>query len=162
MSHIRNGIIVWHHGNKQIRKKIQACSNKFLRVIFHLKPRDSVRDIMKENKLLSVNQIYQVEIAKLMHKHTLGDIPSPFKDIFQSQVRQSGMRSRSNSQIIQAPSRTIKYEQSIRCSGPQIYNEIPSDIKYINTDQNSNRPESFPKFSSKIKLFAISDVDFIR
>ena len=57
MSHIRNGIVVWFHSHAAIRKKIQACANKFLRIIFHLKPRDSVRALMKEHKLLSVNQI---------------------------------------------------------------------------------------------------------
>ena len=34
MSHIRYGIIVWHQGNVSIRKKIQACANKFLRKFF--------------------------------------------------------------------------------------------------------------------------------
>ena len=161
MSHIRNGIIVWHHGNKQIRKKIQACANNFLRLIFHLKPRDSVRALMKENNLLSVNQIYHLEIAKLMQ---LSDIPSPFSEIFQGQARQSEMSSRSNRTLIQAPSRTIKYEQSIRCSGPIIFNEIPSDIKYdreLPQFQSSNRPQPYFKFVSKMKKFALSDVDFI-
>ena len=164
MSHIRNGIIVWHHGNKQIRKKIQACANNFLRLIFHLKPRDSVRALMKENNLLSVNQIYHLEIAKLMQKHALSDIPSPFSEIFQGPARQSEMSSRSNRTLIQAPSRTIKYEQSIRCSGPIIFNEIPSDIKYdreLPQFQSSNRPQPYFKFVSKMKKFALSDVDFI-
>ena len=69
LSHIRRGIIVWYHGNVALKKKIQACANKFLRIIFFLKPRDSVREIMKENKLFSVNQIYNLELAKLMQKH---------------------------------------------------------------------------------------------
>ena len=49
-------------------------------------------------------------IAKLMQKIVLRDIPPPFTDIFQDQVRQTEMRSRSNSTIIQAPSRNIIYQ----------------------------------------------------
>ena len=51
LSHIRRGIIVWYHGNVALKKKIQACANKFLRIIFFLKPRDSVQEIMKEQGL---------------------------------------------------------------------------------------------------------------
>ena len=72
LSHIRRGIIVWYHGNVALKKKIQACANKFLRLIFFLKSRESVRDIMKENKFHSVHQIYKIELAKVMHKHALG------------------------------------------------------------------------------------------
>ena len=166
MSHIRYGIIVWHHGNAQIRKKIQACSNKFLRLIFHLKPRDSVRSLMKENKLLSVNQIYHVEVAKIMQKHALGDILSPFMDILQGQIRLTEMRTRSDNVIVQGASRTNKYAQSIRCSGPFVFNSIPSHIKY-HCAQSSDRvvitnyPISFPAFKSKMKQFALTDIDFL-
>ena len=74
MSHIRNGIVVWHHSHIALRKKIQACANKFLRIIFFLKPRDSVRQIMKDNRLLSVNQIYHLKVSKLMQKFALKSI----------------------------------------------------------------------------------------
>ena len=104
MSHIRNGIVVWFHSHAAIRKKIQACANKFLRIIFHLKSRDSVRDLMKENKLLSVNQIYHLEVAKVMQKYSLKTIPAPFFDIFERQIRTSQTRTRSGSTVVRAPS----------------------------------------------------------
>ena len=111
LSHIRRGIIVWYHGNVALKKKIQACANKFLRIIFFLKPRDSVREIMKENKLFSVNQIYNLELAKLMQKHALGTLPAPFSDMFRDQMRQTHIQSRSAMQIIQAASRFTKCDQ---------------------------------------------------
>ena len=58
ISHIRYGITVWHHGQIALRKKIQACSNKFLRMIYFLKKRESVKTLMKENEIMSVNQIF--------------------------------------------------------------------------------------------------------
>ena len=70
---------------------------------------------MKENKLMSVNQIYHLEIAKIMQKYSLNDIPSPFMDMFRGRERQSTMRSRSDSTFVQAPSRTQKYMQSTLC-----------------------------------------------
>ena len=58
MSHIRYGIIVWHFGQISLRKKIQACANKFLRMIYFMKRDESVKNLMSENKILIVNQIF--------------------------------------------------------------------------------------------------------
>ena len=48
LSHIRYGITVWHHSHIGLCEKIQACVNKFFRMIFFLKPRDSVQGVMKD------------------------------------------------------------------------------------------------------------------
>ena len=164
MSHIRKGIIVWYHGNVALKKKIQACANKFLRIIFYLKPRDSVREVMKENKLLSVNQIYNVELAKLMQKHALGTLPAPFTDIYRDQLRLSQIQSRSATQVIQPTARFTKCEQAVRCTGPKVWNNIPNDIKYtlnVNGSPLMDRPQKLGPFVSKIKAYAISSINFI-
>ena len=120
LSHIRYGLIVWYHSHISIQKKIQACANKFLRIIFYLKPRDSVRDIMKEHKLLSVNQIYNVEISKLMQRLALGTIPAPFNVIFQDQIRTPCSSTRSATIVNRGSSKSLKCAQSVRCTGPKI------------------------------------------
>ena len=71
MSHIRYGITVWHHGQIALRKKIQACTNKFLRMVYFMKKRESVKSLMKENEMMSVNQIFHSEISKIMQRVTL-------------------------------------------------------------------------------------------
>ena len=164
MSHIRKGIIVWYHGNVALKKKIQACANKFLRLIYYLKPRDSVREIMKENKFLSVNQIYNIELAKIMQKNALGSLPTPLKLVFQGQTRQTQIQSRSATNIIPAATRFTKCDQAIRCTGPTAWNNIPYNIRYFSNDDLSN-PSGVPlpmgPFVSKLKNHALSAIDFI-
>ena len=163
MSHIRNGIVVWFHSHAAIRKKIQACANKFLRIIFHLKSRDSVRDLMKENKLLSVNQIYHLEVAKVMQKYSLKTIPAPFFDIFERQIRTSQTRTRSGSTVVRAPSSTQKCAQSIRCIGPQIWNALPNSIRFLpseNNDLSNHLPLPLKQFIPGMKKYAIENVPF--
>ena len=163
MSHIRNGIIVWHHSHISIRKKIQACANKFLRMIFFLKPRDSVRSLMKENGLLSVNQIYHLEVAKLMQKLALKSIPSSFNYIFQGQTRSSRTSTRSGTSINQAQSSTEKCAQAIRCSGPKIWNNLPRLIRFSSSpeDEIINNPIPMNPFTKNMKKFAMNEIDFI-
>ena len=163
MSHIRNGIVVWFHSHAATRKKIQACANKFLRMIFHLKPRDSVRNLMKENNLLSVNQIYHLEVAKIMQKYTLKKIPSPFLEIFESQIRTSRTRTRSASYLVPASSSTQKCAQSIRSTGPQIWNALPNDVRFLSSESielSAQVPMPLKKFNVAMKRYAIENISF--
>ena len=157
LSHIRRGIIVWHHGNVALKKKIQACANKFLRLIFFLKPRESVRDIMKENNFHSVNQIYTIELAKVMQKHTLGCLPEPFSPIFKDQTRQTRINSRSAVNVIPASTRFTKCDQAIRCTGPKAWNCLPRNLK-LDTE---NKPLRLGIFIPKLKQYALTSIDFI-
>ena len=164
MSHIRYGIVVWHHSHIAIRKKIQACANKFLRVIFFLKPRESVRPIMKEHNILSVNQIFHLEVSKIMQKHSLKSIPAPFLKIFQARTRTSSTSTRSGTSVIPAPSSTLKCAQSIRCIGPKIWNNVPKEIRFMptnNTDLSNLLPHPLKSFVLKMKGHAIQNIDFI-
>ena len=64
-----------------------------------MKRRDSVKHIIKENSLLSNNQIYNCEIAKLIQKVTLHEAPSSISLVFKEQRRIEGMTTRSFSDI---------------------------------------------------------------
>ena len=170
MSHIRYGIIVWHHCHVAIRKKIQACSNKFLRMIFFMGKRESVRELMVEQSILSVNQIYHAEIGKVMQRLALGTIPAPFVTMFNSQLRNSGMSTRSSSEYYQAYTNKLKCQQSLRYQGPVIWNSIPASIKQppsVLTDNvddrlsNANPIQHLNSFKKRIKQFASQNINFI-
>ena len=66
-------------------------------MIFSMGRPDSVKNVMIENNIPSVNQIYNLEVGKLMQKLALGTIPPPFIDMFESQIRESSMVTRSAS-----------------------------------------------------------------
>ena len=172
MSHIRYGIIVWHHGQVALRKKIQACSNKFLRMIYFLKKRESVKVLMKENKIMSVNQIFHSEIAKIMKRIDLTSIPVPFIDIFHNQIRTSTMVTRCSSNLFQLFTPFQKCKQSISYTGPSIWNSLPVELKGITTSDeisNTNTSENndtnckllISKFMNEMKMFALDKINFI-
>ena len=120
---------------------------------------------MKENNLFSVNQIYHIEISKIMQKYALKSIPTPFYDIFHRQIRTSNTAARSATTVIQAPSSTSKCAQSIRCTGPKIWNSVPREIRYNLPEGLSQidhySPTQLKPFLSKLKSHVIQNVDFI-
>ena len=118
---------------------------------------------MKENKLLSVNQIYHLEVAKLMQKYALRTIPLPFIDIFDNQTRTSRTRTRSNSTIVPGPSATQKCAQSIRCVGPKIWNSLPNDIRFYHMPNDiffDPTPLPLKSFITGMKHYALNEVSF--
>ena len=84
---------------------------------------------MIENKLLSNNQIFHLEISKLMQRLELDFIPSPFVEIFKNQERSSSMSTRSSSSYFQSFMFAHKCQQCISYSGPLTWGTVPTDVR---------------------------------
>ena len=108
MSHVKYSITNWHHGNDTLRKTIQATINNFIRLVFSIKSRDSVRPTMKKHGLLSANQTYHKKIAKIFHKMKLNNLPKALTNLFYSQQETTGMTTRSKSNIYQSTPKNNK------------------------------------------------------
>ena len=72
ISHIRYGIGTWYNGNETTVINIQRIVNKFIRMIFGLHHRASVTNIIKENGIMTIDQINKLELCSFMYKYTKG------------------------------------------------------------------------------------------
>ena len=68
LRHVRYCITNWCFGNETRILQSQRICNKFIRLVFDLKKRDSVKNVMKQNRLLTIKQIYHGELAVFMYK----------------------------------------------------------------------------------------------
>ena len=68
-SHVTYCISTWCNGNKSTLLKIQRTANKFIRLIYDLDYRASVKDIMQRNNLLCIEQLMHLETACFMFKY---------------------------------------------------------------------------------------------
>ena len=66
LSHVRYCAVNWCCGNVTIVGQLQRIRNKFIRIIFGLNRRSSVKDVMIENGLLTIKQIRDLEICIFM------------------------------------------------------------------------------------------------
>ena len=88
-SYLTNCISSWYFGNASMIYKLQCTENKFIRLIFNLNYRISVTYIMKENEIMSVEQLYKFEIASFMYQHFFNLLPSVFGHIFNKNILKS-------------------------------------------------------------------------
>ena len=84
ISHIRYGIGTWYNGNKTTVQKVQQIVNKFIRMIFGLHHRASVTNIMKDNGIMTIDQILvnKLELCSFMYKYTKNLLPPCFFNLF--------------------------------------------------------------------------------
>ena len=68
--HIKYGIGTWYNGNKTTVQKFKRIVNKFIRKIFGLHHRASVTNIMKDDGIMTIDQINKLELCNFMYKYT--------------------------------------------------------------------------------------------
>ena len=92
---------------------------------------DSVRDVMKNENLLSVNQLFQKETATLFHKLEKRELPSPFANLFNTQKKKKiKMVTRSSSIFYPRFCYNTVFKQSLTHTGVNVWNNIPMKYKY--------------------------------
>ena len=82
MSHVRYCIVNWCFGNETIVGQLQRFCTKFIRIIFGLNSRSSVKDVMIENGLLTIKQIRDLEIRIFMYKYSNQCLPAALRNLF--------------------------------------------------------------------------------
>ena len=88
-------------GNKVILQRLQAVCNKFFRLIYNLDRCESVRDLLKTNNVLNINQMYDYSISKTMHRAMQYDLPLPLQNLFE-------ISGENESTFVESPSRIKK------------------------------------------------------
>ena len=148
-SHIMYCICTWCNGNKTLLSNIQRSANKFIRMIFQLDQRASVKSEMQENNILSIDQLMQHETACFMFKYITKALPNAFSNIFHENLIQTNQldtnnrtsyRTRSNSMFFPTFCRINTTKQSLKYKGPLVWSKVPVHIKEIKS-YNSFRKE---------------------
>ena len=87
-----------------------------------------IPEAMKDAQLLTINNLYNLEIAQMMFKYENKQLPPAFNNFFTQKSLK--MKTRSNSQIISNCFRTKVSQQSLKFVGPKLWSKIPSEIRH--------------------------------
>ena len=132
-SHLRYCIMTWCNGNKTMIKHLQTAVNKFIKIIFGLNARDSVKDVMQEYSIFAMNQLEELETASFMYKYLHGDLPETFKNLLDDNYLDGSSSRQTTSQSKLSPRfcRIELTKQSLKYRGPLTWNSIPITIRKI-------------------------------
>ena len=95
---------------------------------FNLQHNSDVTEAMKDAQLLTINNLYNLEIAQMMFKYVNKQLPPALNNFFTQKSLK--MKTISNSQIISNCFRTKVSQQSLKFVGPKLWNKISLEIRH--------------------------------
>jgi len=81
-SHLQNAISSCGSASTYSLKTIKTIHNKIIRLITFSSYRSNTQKLYAQLKILNLNDIHQLQIAKLMHQVKHGCLPSVFNNLF--------------------------------------------------------------------------------
>ena len=112
--------------------------------MINLNPRDSVVEIMKSQKLLSINQLFVKETSQLMFQFFNNGSQSWFKRLFKTR-RSNDVRTRQTSDLYPSLCRLSTTQQSLKYRGPLVWNQLPLELR--------NNSKTLKSFNLKIHFY---------
>ena len=148
--YLKYGITAWGNQTKSILRKLQIIQNKIIRIMDFKILKDCVKMISmyKSMKILQIQDIYELEMAKFMHSFHHKRLPSVFDNYFKYLSLQHHYitRSTSNKNLYLQRMKTHRGLTSFSYNGIKIWNKIPINIKLL----------SKYSFNRRIKLMLIN------
>ena len=142
------GLSTWGNTYPTYLTKLQQLQNKAIRII---RRNSSIKTPITPQfyklSVLKVHQLHEFEIAKLMHQHSRGMIPSIFNSLFQklSNKHTRQTRATTNHNLHIPRYSTNKSQKSIKYQGSKLWNSLSVEL------QN----QSFSKFKRSYKLILL-------
>ena len=154
-SHLQYAILTWGSANKSALTKLNVLHRRAVRLMtlhgplknfFKYNPEETLGniknlEIFKSCELLTIEDIYKLELAKLMHKASSNTLPPALNGIF---IRPRHPRQKR----FLVPLTKSKYgERSLKFAGPKLWESLDPQIRNTNL--------SYSTFSKKVKNFLL-------
>ena len=107
-------------------------------MIFELHHRASVTNIMKDNGIMTIDQINKLELCSFMYKYTKNLLSSYFFNLFQHNIvgNDSQLNTRSQSKFFPSFCRLNVTKQSLKYKCPLLWNNVPDRLRESGSDKN--------------------------
>ena len=137
------GIPIWGSTYNTHKNKLFIVQKLIIRIIAGAKYNDHTNPLFHKLHLLKLDDLYQVEVAKIIYKFKQNSLPAPLCKIFTLNTQIYQRTTRQQNDLHTKKCRTVVATQHISCKGPIIWNSLPSDIKSITSG-------SVRRFSAKV------------
>ena len=137
-SYLRYSISAWGSCSRYLLNTLQHAQNKAIRALLFLPYTSDVTSRFSELKILSVENIYEHEVAKLIHSVYYNYCPAAFSDFFEISTHRYCTRLRQNSCFSLMKPKTEFGKKSLRFSGVKVWFKLPSHLKETSEPKKFN------------------------
>ena len=132
-SHLQYGILSWGSTSSTNLHRLQVLQNRAIRNMMKAPRFFRLDNFFLNLRILKVEHLYDLEIAKFMHGHFNGELPECFLNYFQRTGTRHNYYTRATENLLYdpIPCRTSRGQRSIQFYWPKVWNDIPLSIKNI-------------------------------
>ena len=134
-SKLQYGILCWGSAVSSKISKLQILQNKAIRYMNKAPRYFRLDNYYLNQRILKVDDLYNLEVSKFMHSHFQGTLPICFCSFFIESRFLHNYRTRST---VNGPYRASNFKtnwgkRSIQYHGPIFWNRLPNDIKSVSS-----------------------------
>ena len=127
--HIKYGIEVYGACPTYLLNKLQATQTRILKILLHLKRRDSASAMFRKHEILNCKQIYELYLSMFVYKQQNNLLPLVFKDFFLCNIQKGRRLTRQSNDIYIDRYRTTQGQKTIKFKGGKLWNGLPDYLK---------------------------------
>ena len=129
--HLTYGITLWGSTYNTHKKKLVIMQKRTIRIIENVKYNEHTNPLFIKAGILKLDDIYIVEVLKVVFKYLQGSLPLPLTKLFtlNTEIYERETRQRGDLHILKC--RTTLAAQHIAHKGPRIWNSLPTGIKNL-------------------------------
>ena len=129
LPYLNYGIIIWGNTCKSYIDKLIKIQKWAIRIVSGSHYRSHTGPLFMSNNVLTVNDMYKMELAVFMYKNSINELPVAFSDYF---TKRSDIHEYSTRQVDDLNiTLNKKYfsDRGIRSNGPVLWNSLPKVLK---------------------------------
>ena len=141
-AHLLYALPIWTSTYPTYLKTLQVLQNKAIRIISGIHPRESITKHYFNLKVLKIEELYNFETAKIMHKASTNSLPSPLNLHFTKvdNVHNCATRICFHENYFLPRFKTKKRTQrSVKFQGVSIWNKIDLEIRKLHYKKFCNK-----------------------
>jgi len=131
-THLNYGCTLWGNTLKKYLHKVEVMQKKALRIICHAKYNDSSTPLFKQQNILKLEDVYNLQVGQMMHKLYYTNLPTALQGLIPQQSNVHNRITRHRKDFCITPQRNYIMQHSFLYAGPQIWNNLPIGLKDLN------------------------------
>ncbi len=146
-SQISYGIEAYGTAAKSNLIKVHRLRNKILKALYNKDWLMPTNDLHKELRILKVVDVHKLFTLRLIYQHQTSKLRITFKEYFKVRNKIHNRDTRNNKKLNILKAKTNYGYNSIKVIGSKIYNQVPEDLKNVETEK---------KLKQLVKIYLLS------
>ena len=129
LPYLNYGILVWGNTCKTYLNKLVKLQKWAIRTVSNSQYRSHTGPIFSKYKILTVNDMYNLELGAFMYKHSTNGLPNVFNDYFVKRSDIHNYPTRRANDLNLTKNKKSFSDNAVRTSGPILWNSINKSLK---------------------------------